>query len=491
MDTIPEPFSLRNPPGNPLTRRGGFRVPFGLKDGRVWAPSEVPKGKACGCICPGCHAPLSAKAKESRRKCPHFAHLTDTGCQTGRETGIHKRAKQLIAYHQRLVIPAWIGDPIDMPNPPHARDDDGRLHWGRKVDQPSGSMALRDIEIERSFGSYKPDVVARDPVGELLIEIRVTHAVGDIKAARVQAQGQRMVEIDLSQLHRNIPHDLAAFEHAVLDDAANRSWISCPEAVAKWGASKQELDEQVATRNQQIAQLRDQMAKVVQARQEREAQETKDKEDRKAYIRHQKRARHAEDLGHLMELTSPERIERILREYRVSAEDRVSEFLDAVPAAIRSACLRAHEDAWIFGVDPVLWQLLAHDHFVAKRSPGDRFNQRDVAAWVQRSFYPERALYRLFVTQYVARAEAQRAGFAKRRLAYWVFTDEENERIPNFYTPVNDFVDRLESARVIRQLPAPRGECEVLPPPTGGWHPVAYVDPGNDSGDRSSSLVAL
>lgn len=491
MDTIPEPFSLRNPSGNPLARRGGFRVPFGLKDGRVWAPSEVSKGKACGCICPGCHAPLSAKAKESRRKRPHFAHLTDTGCQTGRETGIHERAKQLIADHQRLVIPAWTGDPIDMPNPPHARDDNGQLHLGRQVDQPSRSMALRDIEIERSFGSYKPDVIALDEVGQLLIEIRVTHAVNDIKAARVQAQGRRMVEIDLSQLHRDIPHDLAAFEHAVLDDAANRSWISCPEAVAEWGGYKQELDEQVAARNQEIAQLREQMAKAAQARQEREAQETRDKEGRKAYMRRQKRASHANDLSQLMELTSPERIDRILREYRVSAEDRVSELLDAVPAAIRSACLRAHEDAWIFGVDPALWQLLAHDHFVAKRSPGDRFNQRDVANWVRRSFHPEQALYRLFITQYAARAEAQRAGFAKRRLAYWVFTDEENERIPNFYTPVNDFVDRLESARVIRQLPAPKGECEVLPPPATGWLPSAHVDPGDGPGVRSSPRAAL
>ena len=73
-----------------------------------------------------------------------------------------------------------------------------------------------------------------------------------------------MIEIDLSKLHRDIPHDLAAFEHAVLDDAANRSWISCPEAVAEWEASKQELDEQIAARNLEIAQLRDQMAKAAQ-----------------------------------------------------------------------------------------------------------------------------------------------------------------------------------------------------------------------------------
>lgn len=481
MDTIPEPFTLRNPSGNPLARRGGFRVPFGLKGGRVWAPGEVGKGKACGCICPGCHAPLAAKAQESRRKRPHFAHLTDTGCQTGRETGIHLRAKQLIAEHKQLVIPAWTGDLVGMPNPPHARDDEGKLHWGRRIDHPARRVALRDIEVERSFGSYTPDVYAWDQTGELLVEVRVTHAVDDGKAARVEAQGRRMVEIDLSQLHRDTPHDLTAFEHAVLEDPANRRWISCPEAVADWQASKLELDEQVAVRNEEIARLRDQLLKAAEARREREAQETKDKQGRKAYMRRLKRAQHTHDLAQLVELTAPDRIERVRREYQISAEERVGELLDAVPPAVRSACLRAHEDAWVFGVDSILWQLLAYDHFVAKQAPGYRFNQKDVAIWVRRSFLPEKALYRLFVAQYANRAEARRAGFSQRRLDYWVFTDEENNRIPNFYAPINDFIDRLEGARVIRHLPAPIGECEVLPPPTAGWLTAAVVDAGPSS----------
>lgn len=475
MDTIPERFALRNPSGNPLARRGGFRVPFGLRDGRAWAPAEVAKGKACSCICPGCHAPLAAKAQESRRKRPHFAHLTDTGCQTGRETGIHLRAKQLIADRQELVLPAWIGDLVDMPNPPHARDDEGRLHWGRQIDRPARRVGLRDIEVERSFGAYQPDVCAHDECGELLVEIRVTHAVDDRKALRVQAHGRRMVEIDLSQLHRDTPHDQTAFEQAVLFNLANRSWISCPEAVVDWQASKRDLDEQVVARNKEIVHLRDQLLKAAQARRDREALEAKDKDGRKAYVRRLKRATHANDLAQLGELTSPDRIQRILRDHQISAEERVGELLDTVPPAVRSACLRAHDDAWVFGVDPALWQLLAYDQFVATRLPGHRFNQKDVATWVRRSFHPDTALYRLFVAQYANRAEARRAGYSQRRLAYWVFTDEENERIPNFYDPINDFIDRLEAARVIRHLPAPIGECEVLPLPVIGFAPVAVV----------------
>ena len=478
MDTIPEPFTLRNPSGNPLARRGGFRVPFGLRDGRAWAPGEVAKGKACGCICPGCHAPLAAKAQESRRKRPHFAHLTDAGCQTGRETGIHLRAKQLIAERQELVIPAWDGEPIDMPNPPHARDIDGRLHWGRQIDLPMRRVGLRDIEVERYFGTYQPDVYAWDDDGELLIEVRVTHAVDECKAARVQAQGQRMVEIDLSQLHRDTPHDQSAFERAVLFDPANRSWVSCPQAVRDWEASKRELDEQVAARNGEIAQQREQLAKDTRALRERQANEAKDKDGRKAYVRRLKREAYGSDLSKLCELTSPERIKQVLRQYQMSAEERVGELLDTVPPVVRSACLRAHEDAWVFGVDPALWQLLAYDHFVAKQSPGRRFNQKEVAAWVRSSFNPETTLYRLFVAQYANRAEVRRAGYSKWRLNYWVFTEEENAWIPNFYSPINDFIDRLEAARVVRHLPAPIGDCEVLAPPYAGWLPVAVVDAG-------------
>lgn len=488
MDTIPEQFTLRNPSGNPRARRSSFRVPFGLRDGLAWAPAEVAKGKACGCICPGCHAPLAAKAQESRRKRPHFAHLTDTGCQTGRETGIHLRAKQLIADRKELMIPSWIGDLVDMPNPPHARDDEGRLHWGRQIDHPARRVGLRDIEVERSFGTYQPDVYAYDECGELLVEVRVTHAVDDRKAVRVQAHGRRMVEIDLSRLHRDTPHDQNAFEQAVLSDPANRSWISCPEAVADWQASKRELDEQVAARNAEIVQQRDQLLKTAQARRAREGQEAKDKEGRKAYVRQLKRATHANDLAQLCELTSPDRIQRILREHQISAEERVGELLENVSPAVRSACLRAHEDAWVFGVDPALWQLLAYDQFVAKQLPGYRFNQKDVATWVRRSFDSESVLYRLFVAQYANRAEARRAGYSKQRLDYWVFTEEENGRIPNFYTPINGFIERLEAARVVRHLPAPIGECEVLPPPTTSLAPVAAV--GMGAVPPASSLAA-
>lgn len=477
MDTIPEPFTPCNSPRPQPGRRGGFRVPFGLRDGRYWAPAEVVRGRACDCVCPGCGAPLATKAKESRRKRPHFAHLADAGCATGRETGIHGRAKQLIAERQALVLPLWDGDEDGMPNPPQAEDEEGYWHRGRTVDYPARGVRLESVELERSFGAYQPDVCAQDDTGELLIEIRVTHAVDERKAQRVQVHGRRMVEIDLSRLDREIPHDVDAFEQAVLGDEANRHWISFPQAVHDWHASKRDLDAMVAQRNQEIASIREQRAVAAAQRQMREVSEAKDKAGRRAFMRSVLRAKHAEDLAQLMALTEPDRIECCLSQYQVEGEARVGELLDQVPPVIRSACLRAHEDAWVFGVDPTLWQLLTYQQFVATRIAGLRFNQKDVATWVRTSFPCERALYRLFVTQYAGRAEARRAGYGKRSLAFWAFTEEENARIPNFYEPINDFIRQLEWARVIRRLPYPLGDYEVRPLPSVDWHPVAYVAP--------------
>src|SRR3546814_18280740 len=109
-----------------------------------------------------------------------------------------------------------------MPNPPQASDADGHVHVGRRVDYPARQSALHKVEMERWFGTYKPDVYAWDEASELLVEIRVNHAVDECKAARVQAHGRRMIEIDLSRLDCDPHHDLAPVAHVVLNDPVPR-----------------------------------------------------------------------------------------------------------------------------------------------------------------------------------------------------------------------------------------------------------------------------
>ena len=88
----------------------------------------------------------------------------------------------------------------------------------------------------------------------------------------------------------------------------------------------------------------------------------------------------------------------------------------------------------------------------------------------------EHALYRLFVAQYANRANLRRAGFFRRTFDFWVFTNEENNRILDSYVPINEFIGRLGIGRLIRRRGEPIGEFEFLPPPTSRWYPLAYID---------------
>jgi hypothetical protein len=355
-----------------------------------------------------------------------------------------------------------MGSALTTPNPPLEQDISGCWHGGRRVDLPEKWSNLDDVRVEHRIDAFTPDVLAVDEEGALLIEIRVTHAVDDPKREWVRSAGHRMLEIDLSRLDRNTPHELEAFERAVLSDAKNREWIAHPSAEQDWHQSRAELIQQLAQRNAWITDQRERAAATERDRREKLSRDGKQKQERKEFVRRQVREKHADDLSTLMGLTHPDRVARLLEDYRQASEDRVSNLLDSVPEAVRNAVRCWHRDAWVFGIHPIAWQLQAYIHFVGRQPVGHRFNQRDVSSWVRRSFPSELSLYRLFVAKYVARADARRAGYAKRSLDYWAFSPEENSRIPDFYAPINDFIQRLVRTRAIRELPTPIGECEVL-----------------------------
>lgn len=223
---------------------GALRVPFGLRDGRMWRPQEVAGGLACGCSCPGCRKPLVARNGGTLVR-PHFAHDAGHACVHGLETAVHLMAKQILQSVSTLTLPEWRGA-LDMPNPPVMRDREGTKHVGDRVDIPSVRVALHEVRIEQAVADYRPDVLAVDDTGELLIEIRVHHKVDDLKRRKVQSDGRRMIEIDLSSLRLADIEDADAFERAVLHDHRNRLWLSNPAAAEAWRASRERLARRVA-----------------------------------------------------------------------------------------------------------------------------------------------------------------------------------------------------------------------------------------------------
>ena len=76
-------------------------------------------------------------------------------------------------------------------------------------------------------------------------------------------------------------------------------------------------------------------------------------------------------------------------------------------------------------------------------------------------FGREEELYRLFRHQYIARDSARKAGYSKRRISSWVLTDLENRQIPDFYKPINTFVDRLVEVGALARVQGVIGEIRT------------------------------
>ena len=265
----------------------------------MWSPSKVSNGKACGCVCPACYAPLVAKATQSKRRRPHFAHAAETDCRAGYETALHLKAKQLIADHRHIWLPRWDGE-ADMPNPPSGIDASGYVVASRRVEFPAREVTFSDVRLEEVRGDYTPDAVAIDDDGELLIEIKVTHAVGDEKRRRIQSEGRRLVEIDLSKLRPQQSFDEELFARCVLDDVSNRVWLSCPLATEDWRASVRELKQTLAERNLEIERQRCRAeARRAQLADDREKQQL-----RRERVKAQQRAPFQRQLSALSNLVS-------------------------------------------------------------------------------------------------------------------------------------------------------------------------------------------
>ena len=461
----PNRFTLA-PPSPAHAAPAGLRVPFGFRDGRMWPVGKVAEGIACGCCCPACGHPLVAKAKNSQIRRAHFAHHRLGDCSGGFESAIHKMAKQLVCEQMRLALPAWDGD-IDMPNPPALRDDHGELLTGRRVEFPAQTAILTSVRLEERQADYVPDIAAQDEVGQLLIEIRVTHAVDADKRLRIQSEGIRLVEIDLSSISLDETGDLEVFAHAVLYDPGNRYWLSHPSATDDWRESMRDLKEVIRVRNEELAEKRRMEAQAAQrALLDMQAASVQAAASRDRY-RDQLRARYESTLAALPEMVSPAACQARLAQLEERDRDRIATLVGSIADSdVRRAVLDHHPDAWIYSVHPAVWQAEIYLEFVASKRPGNRFNQKDLAQWIRQRFEFEPKLYDLFLAQYAARSHARKSGFRKNRISAWYFTDEENGLIPNFYKPINVFVEKLAYLRAVTYVGGVLGELEVRPPST-------------------------
>lgn len=137
---------------------------------------SVAKGKACGCFCPSCNKPLSARQGPQRQH--HFAHVGNRDCKGAYETMLHVLAKKVLIEIGMLMLPSYT-----LPG------------------FPSGLVKLHNIqsEIWDEENHIRPDVEGIMENGErLLIEFYVSHRVNEKKLQTIVDKKLKCVEINLN-----------------------------------------------------------------------------------------------------------------------------------------------------------------------------------------------------------------------------------------------------------------------------------------------------
>jgi hypothetical protein len=200
----------------------GDSLPFALfeADQRLYEPRDVPLGKNCGCVCPGCRQPVYAKHCVSGKRVPHFAHAPGSDCPTGFETALHLAAKQLIEGRGVLAFPELV---VSI----KVFDDTGHMHKPEKNLVTRGRRRLTNVVLEKTFGQIRPDVrVEAEGLGAVLVEVAVTHFVDDLKLEQIKQYGIPAIEIDLSKLR---DATFAALEFALFENPTGTKWLHHPD----------------------------------------------------------------------------------------------------------------------------------------------------------------------------------------------------------------------------------------------------------------------
>lgn len=394
-------------------------------------------------------------------------------------------AKQLICEQRRLLLPAWNGAD-GMPNPPTAVDDRGRRLLGKAVDFPARTAQFKNASAELRHVDYRPDVSAEDEEGELLIEIRVSHAVTDLKMRNVQSEGRRMIEIDLSRVAPNEAEDPAAFKALVLDTANNRSWISCPPATEAWRAARDELAARLVIRNRKIAGNEDKRKELARRRAQKEEEREIQRDREKAAWREP----HLDDLHYLLQASAHDAITAKYAALQKRDEAKAERLIALIPGPLHSVLRSSSGPAWAYQAHYMLWQPAMYLQFIDNKPIGHPISRAELGRWLRGTYGVDPVLWRLFMTQWQARQQARQLGSKKWSLFLWYFTAEENRAIPNFFDCVTGLINKLISAGVLELDPEPGGDLVVAAIASNGSQmavrkllPQApHVDPLLDTG---------
>lgn len=193
-------------------------MPFAWLADKIVDVGEVASGLSCGCTCLGCSQPVIAR--KGQKKIHHFSHYGTGACQGNAETGIHRKAKEILEKAGYMHLPRVLlpGTSIELAAPAIIRFD--------------------RVLVEKRMGRIQPDLVIETYNRELAVELAWKHFVEPDKKTAFQAMGLAALEIDLVGImekmqQKNKVFDSTVYRHLLVDDLSCKSWVYNPKADAE------------------------------------------------------------------------------------------------------------------------------------------------------------------------------------------------------------------------------------------------------------------
>lgn len=184
-----------------------FKLPYGLRDGKLMHISMVDKGLKCGCVCPACKHPLIARKGE--KTVHHFAHANLAECAKGMETALHLSAKEILERRKEILLPKV-----------EVEFNSYRSNW---LVSEERLIQFDDVKLEYRMDAIVPDVIVWIKGRPLMIEVTVTHKTDETKIDKIKKLGISSLEIDLSAVKREI--SLAELELILIEETGYKKWL--------------------------------------------------------------------------------------------------------------------------------------------------------------------------------------------------------------------------------------------------------------------------
>lgn len=179
---------------------------YALRKHELVHVSQVESGLKCDCVCPSCNAKLVARKGE--KVSHHFAHYNAETCTHGYETSLHLAAKQIISEAKSMWIPA-----VHLRFSSIKRDE---------LIKNAMQVHVDEVKLEKWMDTIVPDIIVSAHGKSFIVEIYVTHAIDEVKLAKIRALNISTIEIDLSKFDRQITRE--DLQRVLLQNVPEKQW---------------------------------------------------------------------------------------------------------------------------------------------------------------------------------------------------------------------------------------------------------------------------